>query len=124
MKIFLLSFLLFGSTSSFAQSGYVQQTINNGDTTLLFFTNQIQWKLLQGVRDYIVESKLGAHGNRVDVKHHIISRKYDGQIKEYVVDGRDKDDFTIRFNQEDKNVTYIYHEKMVLYRGRNIAFEL
>ena len=114
---FLLSFI------SIAQNGYVIQTIQNGDTTNQFIDQQIQWKLIQGIGDKILESKLHNYGNKSDSKFHISSRIHEGSIKEYTVIGIDRIVFRIRFNKIKNTVTYIYPNETIIFKGENIKFD-
>lgn len=122
MKLLLfLSFICFQSLS-FAQNGYVEQVVVSGDTTSLFQGGQIYWKLEQGFSDAIVESKKGAKGGVSEVKYVIQDRMTDGFVKEYEVRDLSGEEFTIRFHSRDRIVTYIYADKTVMYRGKNIRF--
>jgi hypothetical protein len=124
LKHLLILSVLFWSASAFAQNGYIKQTIVEEDTTTLHQTGQIFWKLKQDVDDYILESKLTINGEKIDIKYPVISREYNGFIKEYVVKKSDVENFTIRFNSENHSVTYIYAQKKVVHKGRHIKFDL
>lgn len=124
MKTLLFIGILYQSFSSFSQNGYVQQTIVSEDTTSLFIPEQIFWKLQVGETYYLIESKLGEFGNRRDVKHPIVSREYDGYIKEFVISGGNNPNFTIQFHTGDHVVSYIYNDKRIEYKGEHINFSL
>ena len=83
---------------------------------------QIYWKLQQGVDDLILESKM--NGSKVNIQYPVVSRDFNGYVKEYVVDNKDLGNFTIRFHSGDKTVSYIYADRTILYRGENIKFKL
>lgn len=124
VKHLLMMGILCMSVSAFSQNGYVKQTIVDGDTTTAYLPDQMYWKLLQGLDDDILESTLNIYGNRVDIKYPVVSRVYDGYIKEYIVSGRDIDDFTIQFHSRDNTVVYVYSDKTIVYRGEHINFDL
>lgn len=123
-KILAINVLLFLSTYSFSQNGYLKLTIVNGDTTTKYSPDQVYWILKQDFTDYIIESKLNSRGVRSDSKHPVVGRLYEGYIKEYIVSGMNIDDFTIRFHAGDHTVTYIYQNKTIVYKGKNITFKL
>lgn len=120
----LLSILfLFVGFVSVAQNGYVKQTIHDGDTINRFIDEQIQWKLIQGIGDKILESKLHNFGNKSDSKYQISSRIHEGSMKEYTVVGRDRNEFKIRFNNDSNTVTYLYPNKTIIFKGENLKFD-
>ncbi|NRA10704.1 MAG: hypothetical protein HRT57_01965 [Crocinitomicaceae bacterium] len=117
-------FILFLSLNSFSQNGYYKYTIVNGDTTAKTMKDQVYWNLKQDYTDYIIESTLNSSGKKIDSKYPVVSRTYEGYIKEYVVSPLNDDDFTIRFHTGDNTVTYIYPNKTIIYKGRHIKFYL
>jgi hypothetical protein len=123
-RLLAIAFTLFLSADSFSQNGYLKLTIVGGDTTTKHSSDQVYWNLKQDFTDYIIESKLNSGGMKSDSKFPVVSRSYEGYIKEYVVSGMNMDDFTIRFHTGENTVSYIYPNKTVVYKGKYIKFNL
>lgn len=123
-RLLAIVFMLFLSTESFSQNGYLKLTIVSGDTTTKHSPDQVYWSLKQDITDYIIESKLNSGGMKSDSKYPVVGRSYEGYIKEYVVSGMNIDDFTIRFHTGDNTVTYVYPNKTIVYKGKYIKFNL
>ncbi|MDB2656450.1 hypothetical protein N9Y60_00185 [Crocinitomicaceae bacterium] len=124
MKAILLFFLLFLSVPSWSQNSYVQKTIVDGDTSVLYQSGQMYWKLFQGTKDAIIESNLPEGRSKSDIKYPIISREYDGYETRFHVKKGASEVFDIVFHSGDNSVTYIYDGKTVIYRGSAVRFTL
>lgn len=82
------------------------------------------WKLYQGTKDAIIESNLPDGRSKSDVKYPIISREYDGYETTFHVRKGATDEFDIVFHSGNNSVTYIYDDKKVIYRGKDVRFTL
>ena len=117
MKSLLILATFCLSFTSFSQNGYVQQTIIDGDTTSKFMPGQIYWKLQQGVDDLILESKM--NGSKVNIQYPVVSRDFNGYVKEYVVDNKDLGNFTIRFHSRQNRFLHLCRQNDFISRGEH-----